>query len=167
MSEIQNLQGVSAAEKIKELAEKADVCLFGTDLGHTPVKVRPMSTRQVDPHGNIYFFSRKTSDKNKEIDSNSAVQLFYSNNTDYEYLNVYGKAEIFTDKALAKELWTTIAKTWFNEGYEDPELTIIRVKPVDAYYWDSKDGKLVSLLKFAAGAITGKEFETGIEGQIK
>ena len=68
---------------------------------------------------------------------------------------------------MAKELWSAIAKTWFNEGYDDPELTLLKIVPEDGYYWDSKDGRIVSLFKMVAGAITGKEMNTSIEGDIK
>ena len=48
----------------------------------------------------------------------------------------------------------------------DPSLTIIKVTPEDGYYWDTKDGKLITLLKMAAGAITGKEIDGSIEGKL-
>lgn len=167
MGEVQNLSRSEANKKIKELAEKADSCMFTTNLTHLPLTTRPMSTREVDDGGNIWFFSRKSSDKNKEIKKDSRVQLFYANTSSYEFMSIYGEATIIQDEAKAKELWSAIAKTWFNEGYTDPELTIIKVEPKQGYYWDTKDGKVVSLVKMVAGAITGKEIETGVEGTLK
>lgn len=82
-------------------------------------------------------------------------------------MSLYGKATIIKDEAKAKELWSSIAKTWFNQGYDDPELTLIKVDPDDCCYLDTKDGKLISLIKMVAGAISGKEFDTGIDGRIK
>ena len=61
----------------------------------------------------------------------------------------------------------SLAKTWFNEGYDDPELTLIKIDPDDGYYWDTKDGKVISLIKMVAGAITGKELNSGVEGRIR
>ena len=46
-------------------------------------------------------------------------------------------------------------------------MSIICVHPTDAYYWDTKNNKLVSLIKIAAGAITGKTMDDSIEGDIK
>jgi general stress protein 26 len=46
-----------------------------------------------------------------------------------------------------------MAKTWFKEGKEDPNISLIKVIPEDAYYWDTKNNKMVSLIKFAMGAI--------------
>jgi general stress protein 26 len=167
MGDVQNLSRTAANKKIKELAEKADVCHFATNLSSVPLTTRPMSTREVDEEGNIWFYSRAGSNKNREIGEDCRVQLFYSNLPHAEFLTIYGTATIIRDKAKAKELWSAIAKTWFNEGYDDPELTLLKIVPEDGYYWDSKDGRIVSLFKMVAGAITGKEMNTSIEGDIK
>lgn len=167
MGDVQSLGRKEANEKIKELAEKADVCLFTTNLTSLPLTTRPMSTRTVDEDGCIWFFSRKDSNKNREIASDSRVQLFYSNFSNSEFMSLYGKASIIMDDAKAKELWSAIAKTWFNKGYDDPELTLLKIVPEEGYYWDTKDGKVISLIKMLAGAVTGKEFDTGVEGKIR
>jgi len=164
---VQNISRREATETIKELAKKADVCLFTTNLTRLPLTCRPMSTRDVDDNGCIWFFSREGSNKNREIASDNRVQLFYSNFSSSEYMSLYGTVTIIKDHAKAKELWSAIAKTWFNEGYDDPELTLLKVEPEDGYYWDTKDGKVISLLKMVAGAITGKELEIGVEGKMK
>ncbi len=166
MAGIQDLSRKEANEKIKELAKKADTCLFTTSLTTLPLTTRPMSTRDVDEDGCIWFFSRQDSSKNKEIAADDRVQLFYSNFSSSEYLSVYGRATIIRDEKKAKELWSAIAKTWFNKGYDDPELTLLKIEPQESYYWDTKDGKVVTLIKMVAGAITGKEFDLGVEGKI-
>jgi general stress protein 26 len=167
MGEVTNLNRQEANNKIKELAKKADTCLFTTLLTWLPLTTRPMSTRGVDDDGCLWFFSRRGSNKNREITIDNRVQLFYSNFSSSEYMSLYGRATILTDKNKAKELWSAIAKTWFNEGYDDPELTLIKIEPEEGYYWDTKDGKVISLLKMVAGALAGKEFNTGVEGSVK
>ena len=167
MGEVKNLSRGEANKKIKELAEKADVCLFTTALSELPLTTRPMSTRAVDEEGNIWFFSREGSHKNNEIEKDNRVQLFYSHLSGSEFLTIFGKAVISKDPAKAKELWSAIAKTWFDEGYDDPELTLIKVVPSDGHYWDTRDGKIISLFKMVAGAIVGKELAEGVEGDIR
>lgn len=165
--EVKDLTRQDANKKIKELAEKADICLFTTNLTQLPLTTRPMSTRAVDENGDLWFFSRKGSNKNEEITADNRVQLFFSNNSSYEFLTLYGTATIIKDDAKAKELWSAIAKTWFNEGYDDPELTLLKIVPKDGHYWDTKDGKIISLFKMVAGAITGKEMNNSVEGDIR
>jgi general stress protein 26 len=165
-SEIKNLLRDEANEKIKKLAEDADLCFFTTNLTSLPLSSRPMSTQKVDDEGTLWFFSDKDSDKNDHIKKDDRVQLFYCNKGSSEYLSLYGNATIIQDAALAKELWTAMVKIWFKTP-EDPNLTILKVVPTEGYYWDTKDGKFVSLLKMAAGAITGRELDGSIEGRIK
>lgn len=164
---VSNLSSTEAVQKIRDLTEAASVCLFATALDRQPVAVRPMGIQQVDEEGNLWFFSNKFSDKNEHITANSKVQLFFSNKNDYEFLTIYGDAVIIVDREKAESLWTPIAKTWFHEGAGDPELTLICVRPLEAYYWDTKSNKIVSLLKIAAGAILGKTLDNGVEGKIK
>ena len=63
-----NLAAGEGIEKMKELAEGIDICLFCTNLktgdGAT---TRPMSVQEVDEDGNLWFFSDINSDKNREI----------------------------------------------------------------------------------------------------
>jgi general stress protein 26 len=167
MSEVQNLVNAEAIEKLKELANAADICMFTTSLKRLPLSSRPMSTVQVDDEGNIWFLSKKSSEKNKEISKDHDVQLFYASKASAEYLSVYGSAAILTDRKKAEEIWTPIAKAWLTEGVNDPELTIIKVVPKDVYYWDTKSNKLVFLVKIFSAVITGKTMDDGVEGKLK
>jgi len=81
-------------------------------------------------------------------------------------LNVFGKAFIYKDKSTIENKWSPMAKAWFTEGKDDPNLTVIRVQPDYAYYWDTKSGKVVSLLKIAVGAVIGKTLDDGVEGNL-
>lgn len=167
MSDYKDLSNKAGVDKLKELIEAADICMFVTDLNARPSNSRPMSTQKVDDDGNIWFLSKVTSDKNDEIEADSGVQLFYSNKSSSEYLSVYGEAEIIVDVHKTKEIWTPLAKVWFTEGPTDPLITIIKVKPIKAHYWDTKSGKLVSLLKMGAALVTGTTMDDGIQGKIK
>ena len=59
-----------------------------------------------------------------------------------------------------------MAKAWFPEEKDDIHLTVIKVHPLDAYYWDTRDAKMISLLKIATAAVTGKTPDAGVEGKL-
>jgi general stress protein 26 len=166
MGDTKNLTSTEAIKKIKDIANDADICLFATNLTQLPIAARPMSTQKVDDEGNLWFLSSKSSSHNDDIKADSRVQLFYSQKSSSEYLSVYGEATISFDRELIKELWTPMAKTWFTDGVDDPEISVIKVAPSDAYYWDTKSNKAVSLIKILAGAVTGKTMDDGIKGKI-
>jgi general stress protein 26 len=126
-----------------------------------------MSTQEVDDDGSIWFLSGKSSNKHEEIREDNRVQLFYYNKGSSEYLSVYGEAEVLYDRKEIDRLWTPIAKTWFTEGKDDPDLELIKVKPLDAYYWDTKHNKMVAGLKILTGTLTGVTMDDGVEGRMK
>ncbi|ROH99755.1 pyridoxamine 5'-phosphate oxidase family protein [Chryseobacterium daecheongense] len=161
----QNLTHLEAIKKIQELATNARICMFCTELEKVPVNSRPMTLKEADDSGNLWFISSEASNKNFEIKEDRRVQLFFMNNDDSQYLSVYGTASVYTDKATIEEKWSVMAKPWF-DGKDDPNVSIIRVEPKDSYYWDTRAGKLVSLLSFVTSAITGIKTNNadGVEG---
>jgi general stress protein 26 len=168
MSNIENLQRQEAVDKLKELAGGIDMCLFCTHVNSmNPSTVRPMSTQQVDDEGNIYFLSDRNSDKNKEIQQDSHVQLFYSDPSKASFLVVNGFAVAFYDRQKIEELWKPLLKTWFQGGPDDPNLSVIKVKPELAYYWDTKGNKMVNFFKMLASVATGKTLIDAEEGKIQ
>jgi general stress protein 26 len=166
MGTTKNLSDQEGREKLKELVDSARMCHFVTELDAKPLTSRPMATQEVDEEGNLWFFSGKSSHKNKSIAVDPEVQLFYAQTGSSEYLTVFGHAEIIDDQDKTDKLWSPWVKTWFNEGKEDPELTLIRVRPHYAHYWDTKNNRAVQLVKILVGAIVGKQLDDGIEGNI-
>jgi general stress protein 26 len=164
--EIENLNQREAIEKMKELVDHNAICLFTTNLHEIPLQTRPMSTQQVDEQGNFWFFSGEDSDKNFQIKDNDHVQLFFSNPGKSEFMTVHGYASISRDKKKIDEIWSPVVKAWFKEGKDDPELTLIKVTPEEAYYWDTKNNKMISLIKILVSMVSGKTMDDGIEGQI-
>ena len=167
MSDIKDLSNAEGLKKLKELAEDIKTCMFCTRIDRMPVETRPMATQEVDDNGNIWFISSADSHKNMELEDNDEVQLIYAKNSDAHFLSIYGHATILKDQAKIDELWTKWADAWFEKGKKDPNVTLISVKPTQVYYWDTKDGKMISLIKIAVSALTGKSSDGGIEGTIE
>jgi len=155
-----------AIQKLKDLIKSESICHFCTDLSHSPIRTRPMSTQEVDEDGNIWLMSSKGSQKNEDIVKDSNVQLFYSNTGSYEFLSVFGTASISTDREKIKKLWSPFAKAWFTKGSNDPDITLIKVVPENTYYWDTKSSKMVSLVKMLVSTVTGKTPDDGVEGKL-
>jgi general stress protein 26 len=165
-SKIENLTNKEAIGKFKELIKHQSICLFSTALTSIPATTRPMSVQKVCDQGNFWFLSPADSDKNAQIANDPRVQLYFSNTSNYEFLTVYGNASITRDRQKIDELWSDIAKAWFTEGKSDPNVSVIKVTPQEGFYWDTKDGKVVSMIKILASAISGKTLQEGVEGTI-
>ena len=164
---MKDLNHKEAIDKLKSLVDEITICLFCTDLktgdGST---CRPMSAIKVCDQGNIWFFSEKDSDKNKAIALDKNVQLFFSHPAKGSYLVVNGEAEIILDKTKIEDLWTPVAKIWFKEGKDDPTISIIKVNPSKAYYWDTEGNQMINLLKMIASVATGKNLITSDQGAL-
>ena len=65
------------------------------------------------------------------------------------------------------ELWNPFLKTWFQDGKEDANLSLIRVTPDNGYYWDTKGNRIVNLFKMATSVLIGKDLVDGEEGKLK
>ena len=165
-SKIKNLSHQEAIDKFKDLVKHESTCLFTTRLTQVPLTTRPMGVQKVCDQGNFWFLSPRDSDKNREIAADPRVQLFISNTSNYEFLSVYGKATISRDQQKIDEFWNDILKAWFPEGKNDPNISVIKVAPEEGFYWDTKDGKLVSMIKILASAVSGKTLQEGVEGTI-
>jgi len=166
MGNTQNLGQQEANRKMKDLAEDIRICMFCTDIYAMPFRTRPMGLQQVDGEGNFWFFSADDSLKNMEIRNNPHVQMIFAKPGDSKFMVVHGVADIVNDRAKTDELWNHFAKAWFKDGKDDPNLSLIRVKPETAHYWDTVHGKMIALIAYAVSAVTGKNVDEGVEGNL-
>ena len=98
---------------------------------------RPMSVQQVDEEGNLWFLSADDSHKNQELEADASVQPYFQGSAHSDFLMLNGTATISRDKAMIKELWKSIVKTWFTEDVDDRRITVLKVAPSSGYYWDT------------------------------
>ncbi len=166
MGNTKNVYDQEAIQKLHELTHEK-TCMFCTHDAAGELMARPMSTNKTDGYGNIWFISDRLSELNGQLANNPKADLLYTNSKDNSYCTVKGRVEVSRDQGLINELWNPIAKAWFKEGKEDPRISVIKVIPEDAHYWDTKSGKFVSFLKFAATALTGVNLNDGRQGDIK
>ncbi len=162
-----DLIGQEGLDKIKLLAGKAGSCFMCTKIvtGES-FSTRPMAPEEIDDDGNFWFLSASDSDKNEQLKADSSVQLLFQGSSYSDFLSVYGYATISTDKQKIKDLWDPMMKTWFTEGIDDPRITVLKVTPTEGYYWDTKHGMAVAMVKRVIGAVKGETFDDSIEGNI-
>jgi general stress protein 26 len=154
-------------EKLKELVEDINICLFCTQLKTADgATCRPMSAQKVDDEGNLWFFSEVNSNKNKEISQDKHVQLFFAHPGKSRYLVVNGEAEVIINQHQIDALWSPMVKIWFSEGKDDPSLSLIKVNTKSAFYWDTENSKMINFIKMMATLVTGTPNSIGNHGEI-
>ena len=167
MGKTENLFSRESIEKIRKISDDTRTCMFCTNLGERPFGSTPMATQHVDDDGTIWFFSGKDSDRNADLQREPEAQLIYSSEKNEEYLSLYGDAVVMYDRQKVEELWSPLVKVWFQEGPDDPNLSLIRFTPREGYYWDTQHGKVVAFAKMAASVVVGKTMDDGVQGELK
>jgi general stress protein 26 len=166
MGEVKALIDREAITKMRQIAgsETAMLCTFS---GAQTMNTRPMGTLAIDDAGSFWFFSCKDSSKNRELSQNGRVQLVYSVPGKSEYMSIEGTAKVSRDQRKIDQLWNPICKAWFPDGKNDPNITVIQVSPSGGHYWDTKHGTMITFAAIAASALTGKQLDAGVEGDLK
>ena len=168
MSNIENLKNVDGIIELKKLIESITTCFFCTNLdNHDGSTATIMTAQKVDDQGNVWFFSGLDSDRNQEIKKNNKVQLFFSDTSKNTFLVLSGTASLVTDKLKMEELWNPLLKIWFKDGVDDSNISLIKVTPTNAYYWDNEGGKMINFIKMLASVVTGNDYVDAKEGNIK
>lgn len=165
MSKTRNLVSDEAVSKLQDLINDSPTCMFGTGLNQIPFHASPMQVQETDYDGKIWFFSGGDSTRNQQINADQRVQLIFTNSSKQEYLTVFGAAEISRDREQIGRLWNRMVEAWFDSP-DDPNVTLICVHPQQVHYWDTENGKLITMAKILTAAITDGEMNIGVEGKL-
>jgi general stress protein 26 len=155
-------------DKVKDLIEGIRIGMLTTldDAGH--LVSRPMACMQVEDDGSLWFFTKKHSGKVGQIENTQQqqVNVAFADTSDSSYVSISGHADELDDKAKISELWSPMAKPWFPDGQNDPELTLLHVHTEMAEYWDSNTNRMVRLLEMARAIVTGGTYQEGEHGKV-
>src|ERR1700748_1079171 len=79
MKQQEFLEDRDAIKKLQDLATEINICLFCSGISEEDeTGCRPMATAGVDEEGTIWFLSDRHSEKNKEIQADPRVTLYYA-----------------------------------------------------------------------------------------
>lgn len=146
-----------AIETLREVIKGIKVAMLVTETTDGSLRSRPMVTQGTEFDGELWFFTDVGSAKVFEIESDRHVNICYADPGHDKYVSVSGLASLLNDRKKIRELWNPLAKAWFPGGADDPELTLIRVRPTAAEYWDNSSGRLVGIAGFLKAAATGEQ----------
>lgn len=142
-------------EKLFELVDNFRIAML-TTLEDGLLRSRPMALMDVEDDDTLWFFTSRDSEKVDEIAADHDVNLSFANERANTFISISGKAEVVRDVERQKELWNPYAKIWFEKGPADPDLVMLRVRPTQAEYWDSPQGKMVAMLGMIKALFKGE-----------
>jgi len=103
---------------------------------------RPMGTAELDEEGNMWFFTNESAFREKQAAIGNRVSLTYTDTQEEPFLSVVGRASLVDDRPRLQRLWNPFAKAFFPKGQDDPNLTLLRVKPTHIEYWDDASSNM-------------------------
>lgn len=136
------LTGPEALERAKTLVEDIDFTMLTTQDAEGRLVSRPMSTREMDDQGDIWFFTADDSKKAEEIDDAHDVGLSYCDAKGMRYVSVAGRAVVVHDRAKMEALYTPSLDIWFEDGLDTPDIALLKVTPVVTEFWEPSKGKV-------------------------
>lgn len=149
-------------QKLRELVKDIDFCMLTTVDENNDLHSRPMSVNgDIDPDGDLWFFTNASSHKVSEIARLPKVNVSFADPANQHYVSITGTAQLVRDREKIEELWKPEFKMWFPEGKDDPEIALLRVNLEKAEYWDSPSSTIAYVLSFVSSMVTGKEADYG------
>jgi general stress protein 26 len=137
-------------ETLRELIKDVDTAMLTTATEEGLVS-RPMKTQEVEFDGDLWFFTKKETNKYEEILHNQDVNVAYVGKS---YVSVRGTAEVVEDIGKKKEFWSKAHEKFMQTNYDDPNLILIKVHVEAAEYWEQ--GNLLKNIVFYYKRMTGK-----------
>jgi general stress protein 26 len=155
-------------QKLREMVKDIDFCMLTTVDENGNLHSRPMSVNgDIDPDGDLWFFTSASSHKVTEISKLPKVNVSFADPDNQHYVSISGKAQLVRDRNKIDELWKPEFKMWFPEGKDDPQVALLRVNLEKAEYWDSPSSTIGYVLNFVSSLVTGKEADHGENRKIE
>jgi general stress protein 26 len=159
------LHGDAAFEKVKELLAKFPIAFMVTiDDGAFTARPIGIVGDQATFDGTLWFITDKRSRKVAAIEHGAMTTLLFQNDKEGAYLHLTGRAAVVEDRAKLEELYTTLQRTWFPKGLDDPDITLVKFSVEEGNYWDSHDSYLRLAFAFAKSIVTGEPGKSGNAG---
>ncbi len=85
----------------------------------------------------IYFSTNTSSSKTEHIKNNPKISVYYCDTDDFKGVMFGGEVEIIDDLKLKKEIWEDWWTQYYPKGVDDPDYTLLRLKPKMAEFYSS------------------------------
>jgi len=154
-------RSLEARNKVWDLIKDIRVAMFVTQAADGKLSARPMSAVNKEFSGALWFMTAGDSPKLDEVRASQNVLVAYAEPKDQNYVSVRGKAEIVTDKAKIRELWSEAARVWFPKGPDESDIALIRMDVESAEYWDAPSATMVYAYGYVKARLTGEPPDIG------
>jgi general stress protein 26 len=119
--------------KLVEALRAFETLMVATTSPHGEIHARPMAVAEVDDNGDVWFVTDKESPKVDEITADP--HALATGQDGRNYVSLSGELHIIHDPERLAALWKTSWNIWFAQGKDDPNITLMRLRPSVGEYW--------------------------------
>ena len=152
--------------KLWEMMKSTKFAMLTTEDGDN-LRARPMAASQSSFDGTLWFFTKASSHKVDEVQSDHRVGVTYADPALQNYVSLSGMGTLVQDKAAIDEHWSDLLTTWFPDGKDDPDVALLRVTVTQAEYWDAPNSKMVHAYGYVKAKLTGTPPAGGENEKVK
>ena len=152
-------KGSTNTDRVWEIIETVGIAMLTTSFPGG-LRARPVEARPERDAGLIWFVTDLRSRKEHEIEAEHDVGLVFIDAKAKVYLSITARAEVRRDHAKAAEIWKRSDNMWW-KGPDDPNVCVLRVRPLTAELWDGTASAAVAAFEFVKARITGKKPNLG------
>ena len=124
-------------------------------------KFVPMTHNLEPEDGNIWFLTAKGTGMAAAAAAGAATRYIVCSDSESVYAAIEGSLSESNDRQKLDEVWSVMASAWYEEGKEDPDLVLVRMKPAAAEVWLGPESGVKFLFSMAKAKITGEEPDFG------
>lgn len=125
------------------------------------LRSRPMCLAQKDFDGTLLFFLSSDSAVAEEVSDNCTVNVSFMDTGDNVYVSLSGVGRLISDPEVKKQHTNPMIDTWFPEGVESDGVQLLQIDVDFAQYWESNNGKLMSLLEIGLAKLHHRKPDLG------
>ena len=161
----EELSGNEALEKLRELLADFPIA-FMTTIVNGRAHARPLGVvgKPEEFDGTLWFITDRRSRKIGQINDGAETTLSFQNDERGAYAHMRGHATVVEDRKQLASFYTTDQRTWFPDGLNDPNITLVRFDVDDAEYWDGHNSLMRKAVAFAKSVVTGRPGRDGNTG---
>ena len=93
----------------------------------------------------IYISTNTSSNKVAHLSKNPKMCVYFCDAENFMGFMLGGSAEIIDDLELKKQIWLDWWTRYYPEGVEDPDYTLLRLKPINARYYHKLNQEKIEL----------------------
>lgn len=129
--------------------------------------MQPMSPLVERDTETIWFYADTTSDLIRATRAADPSQLVHMNYADSDFQTcIRGTLTEYNDRAKIDQHWSPMVSAWFENGKDDPKLTMLCFTPHHAALWESDINAITFAFEMAKGVLGSERPDIGDRASV-